>query len=598
MPWQWTGNRQSGSSANYNNNGGNGGGKEPSGRHWDCPSDLCRKHHGGKAVKVPPHRHCCQVCFTPKSAAPAISQTKVEELRKAAAKEAADKKTAAANAPSPPSAPLSKRALRRQNAAERKAAADPTPPVAAEPPPKAAAAKPAAAGPPKVVPPPEPAAGKDEWLPKPLPAMVLKEMKILVDAWEQVQSSIALDKFPTAKDPTDLDREISEKMTALEPCGLAAQQSAAAKAVEDIQQQIVLAEKTLPAERVAVMRKWAEEEQSKLDKLKKRTQPLVLQHANLVQGRAEAITKFTELQQRTKTGTDKASSRSSERFQLLNASKGFLENLAAALQQHDQEYSESHAARGTATDAKQKALLAKYDSLIESTNEEEFGPGLMETDEAGAEEADTPTATPSPETVQLDAWKLKFAELQKTQAAEALHMQEQIQLLVEGQKSAKAQKSVDDAAILVAAGAVEATKAFDAVIDVDPSTLPDYQPEAAALEASSHLFYLLQQWSLRGGMVPFTLSDLREGLPKEKEISARPRAILKAMLGPVWTKLFPSELGEDAILPRQAVRIAMHALDTLKAKFDGIQATQDAVAKSYTVLVERSKKRRASAATD
>ena len=96
-------------------------------------------------------------------------------------------------------------------------------------------------------------------------------------------------------------------------------------------------------------------------------------------------------------------------------------------------------------------------------------------------------------------------------------------------------------------------------------------------------------------MVPFTLGDLRAGSP-HKEIAARPRAILKAMLGPVWAKLFPSELAEDAVLPRQAVLIAMHALDMLKAKFDSFTATQEAAAKSYAVLVESSKKRRASAA--
>ena len=246
MPWQWTANTYwTGSVDQSKGKGGGKGREEPSGRKWPCPEPKCKALHKGVVVMMLPHTKACRVCGTPKAAAAGIHDSKVAALREEVAAKAA--------APVVPA--LSKRAQRKIRNANAKVDADQKPPAVVDPPPKAAAAKPAAAGPPKVVPPPAPAAAavKDEWLPKPLPDIILKEMKILVDAWEQIQATVALDKFPTEKDPSDLDREISEKMTVLEPCGLAAQQSAAAKAVEDIQQQIVLAEKTLPAERVAVM---------------------------------------------------------------------------------------------------------------------------------------------------------------------------------------------------------------------------------------------------------------------------------------------------------------------------------------------------------
>ena len=594
MPWQmqWTGGNQPGNwgQAAWANNQAKGQGKgkgkdEPSGRKWPCPSAKCKEHHKGSALMMLPHHLKCTVCLTPKAAAPAIQQASLLKLREEAKAEQEEKAQA----------PLSKRKQKLARNAETKrlaqekekekqggAAQAPAPKALAAPPkpPNVAGAK---------------APSKEEWLAKELPEELLKEVGKTPDVLESILSSVALDKFPSALCSEELEREASTKLAAIQPAGNEALRQSTVALIEDLRSQITLGEGRLPSDIIDTMKARATLEEANLVQLDKKVQPRALKRATLVQNKSEALRVIAESDERSKSGLAKSERRCADRFQLVDHALATLQKLKNALQQHDQSFAEAHAVRGVAVDAMSKALIGKYDKLIESTNEEEV---TMETDEAAGEAAEAAAAAaepPSPETAQLEAWKLKFAELQKTQAAEAVHMQDQIQLLVEGQKTALAQKTADDAAIRVAAKAAEATKAFDAVVEVDPSTLPDYQPDAVALEASSHLYSLLQQWSLRGGMVPFTLGDLREGL--SKATSKNLRAILTAMLGPVWTKLFPTELVEEAILPRQAVLIAMHALDLLKAKFDGIQATQEAAAKSYTVLVESSKKRRASAAT-
>ena len=592
MPWQWTANTYwTGSVDQSKGKGGGKGREEPSGRKWPCPEPKCKALHKGVVVMMLPHTKACRVCGTPKAAAAGIHDSKVAALREEVAAKAA--------APVVPA--LSKRAQRKIRNANAKADADQKPPAVVDPPPKAAAAKPAAAGPPKVVPPPAPAAAavKDEWLPKPLPDLVLTATAKVEGAISEVLNSLELDRFPTEKSTEDLDQEISARLVALQPTEGVKAQEKVAQVIADLQSQVTLSEGRLPSDIVDTMKARIKSEEVNLEKLKKKVQPRALQHAQLVQGKAEASTAFTETLQRAQTGEAKAEERSQVRQQLLGASMESLKALQAAVLEHDQQYAEAHAARGVAVDAQQKALLLKFDTLIEAAS------GKTDVSMAAAEEAPAVAEEgTTPQLEELSAWKTKFSQLKTQQEEQTAHLQEQIKLLMENQEktaaeraAAVAQKSAHDAASLVAAKAAAATQAFDAVIDVDPSTLPDYEPEQAALEASSHLFSLLQQWSLRGGMVPFSLGDLREGLPKEKEITARPRAILKAMLGPVWTKLFPTELSEEAILPRQAVLIAMHSLDTLKAKFEGIQATHEAAAKSYTVLVESSKKRRASAAT-
>ena len=582
MPWQWSANNYWAPTWGGGQSKGKGGGKggEPSGRKWGCPSEKCKVHHKGKVLMMLPHLSKCTVCFMPRAAAPALLQTSISKLREEVKKEIEQKEQA----------PMSNRQLKlARNAETRRLAQEKQDKEKQE-------AGKAAAPPAAIAPTPAP---KDEWLPKPLPELVLTATAKVEGAISEVLKSLELDRFPTEKSTEDLDQEISARLVALQPTEGVKAQEKVAQVIADLQSQVTLSEGRLPSDIVDTMKARIKSEEANLEKLKKKVQPRALQHAQLVQGKAEASTAFTETLQRAQTGEAKAEERSQVRQQLLGASMESLKALQAAVLEHDQQYAEAHAARGVAVDAQQKALLLKFDTLIEAAS------GKTDVSMAAAEEAPAVAEEgTTPQLEELSAWKTKFSQLKTQQEEQTAHLQEQIKLLMENQEktaaeraAAVAQKSAHDAASLVAAKAAAATQAFDAVIDVDPSTLPDYEPEQAALEASSHLFSLLQQWSLRGGMVPFSLGDLREGLPKEKEITARPRAILKAMLGPVWTKLFPTELSEEAILPRQAVLIAMHSLDTLKAKFEGIQATHEAAAKSYTVLVESSKKRRASAAT-
>ena len=438
MPWQWTGNRQSGSSANYsnNNNGGNRGGKEPSGRHVDCPSDLCRKHHGGKAVKIPPHRHCCQVCFTPKSAAPAITQTKVEELRKAAAKEAADKKTAAANAPSPPSAPLSKRALRRKNAAERKAAS--APPVAAAantpPTPKAPAAVAGASAAPLDASAEAKEQAKeptDTGLPWELPIALAERVNKISGSVGQILEKLGLDKFPTELDQEEFDKEFAAKTAAAQPSDSGDAKEAATKTVALLKEQVAAAIACgYPATRVKSLEQWLADEEAALLKLgSKKEQPASLQVAALVRQKAAAQETLAVLQNSANDGQQRASLRSSTRVQLLDATAATCVELKAALIEHDRDFAAAHEARKTAFDAKATALLADFDARIA-----EAGPAP---DAAMGEDLTAQDATKvDAELVRVEA---QLSQLELDRQAETVALRDQLKILQDQQTAAAIQ---------------------------------------------------------------------------------------------------------------------------------------------------------------
>ena len=131
---------------------------------------------------------------------------------------------------------------------------------------------------------------------------------------------------------------------------------------------------------------------------------------------------------------------------------------------------------------------------------------------------------------------------------------------------------------------------FELTAACDPTKLPDFLPEEVRLGHCSNLYYLLQSWSLAGGSVPFRLGDLRN----EAVAKAGTDVLLKALLGPLWSTLFPTTPSGKTVLPRQSVLVLLHALERLKARFEGVEETKLAAAASYAVISEASKKRRAS----
>ena len=613
MPWQmqWTGSPQQQTAGNWGeaawaNSKGKGKGKgkeEPSGRKWPCPSEKCKAHHKGSSIMMLPHVKCCRVCSTPKAAAPAIEQAALLKLR-ADAKEEMEAKSEAKS-----EAPPSKRKQKLARNAETKRLAkekeEKEKKEAAKAPPANANAN--ANGAPLPPPPPTPPndAGAKEWLPRQLPDKVLTDTAKVEDSVAAVLRSLTLDKFPEDKSPDDLDREISTKLASLQPAELAVGQQALETLIDDLKAQALLGEGRLPPDIIEAMKTRAKEEEVKLEKLKKKVQPMPLQHANLVQGRAEAQTAFLEQQQRTEAGQTKAQERSSQRFQLVNATVETLKKLAEALTEHDQNFAEAHAFRGEALDSKQKALLARYDTLIEAASS--GGDASM------APAAEAPAASeepPAPQLEELAAWKEKFNQLKLQQEAQTTALQEQISTLMDSQAKAAAASTVAAAAEAVAAtdkkaredakaaelvaeeaakGAWAVTTAqFEVTTACDSGKLPDVLPDESTLEHCSNLFYLLQHWSLAGGSVPFCLGDLSK-VATAKEGT---ELLVKDLLGPLWEALFPSGATETTVFPRQAVLIILHALERLKARFERVEETRKAAGASYAVISEISKKRR------
>lgn len=622
MPWQWTSNQSNavwGNNAWARDNGkGKGKGKgndkeEPSGRKWSCPSEACKQHNKGTVRIMAPHLKACSCCLTPKAATEAINQTKLVELREAAKKELLAKKEEQVEAP------LSKRQQKKlQNAAKKQEAESQKKREEEE------KAKPGAT--PDTPPKPAQAATeepKEDWAPKPLPETVTVNVGKLNDIIQRVLESVAADSYPSPKTPENLEAEIMSKLAPHQPALESTEEAEVRKELADLTALLAMGAHRMPTDVHADLVKRVENKELQLTRVVKKTKTPALQHASLVQARAAAVTACTERRERGKTGATKSATRSSERLQLISAGVQALAALMDAVKHHDSAFAEAHAARSTVVDASEQALLLKYDTKIATALGQANDPHL-EAKDVDFEDAAADDAAAE----ELATWKAKFTELQDRQAKEAEAMQSQLEALQATHAAAMEAKTASDTAAreaAVAAVKAEADKAsletlkkleaearttdqlaktqaaasawattvaaFEATITVDEGAIPDFvAANAEQLEHASNLYYFLQQWSLLGGSHPFTVGDLRQqSLAKEKIV-----ALMLALLGPNWKLIFPAIGGptNSAVMPRQSVLVLLHALERVKTKFEGIEDSRAAAAKSLAVIVGESKKRR------
>ena len=71
---------------------------------------------------------------------------------------------------------------------------------------------------------------------------------------------------------------------------------------------------------------------------------------------------------------------------------------------------------------------------------------------------------------------------------------------------------------------------------------------------------LVMHWMCQGAVVPFSMGDLAVAAKKSEDTV---QEVLKLLLGNLWTHWFPSHIGAERILPKQAVFYMHRALESV-----------------------------------
>lgn len=134
------------------------------------------------------------------------------------------------------------------------------------------------------------------------------------------------------------------------------------------------------------------------------------------------------------------------------------------------------------------------------------------------------------------------------------------------------------------------TTADDLKLENLPSLdMPDKQVKLAAF---GRVYGLLNVWASLGATVPFTWEDLHTNLQGDID----PVAVAQEILGGSWALWFGSEqVLATSVVPRQLGIVVRDRLDTLRQSYEQWEQTKADAARSFAVITEQSKKRRAAA---
>ena len=129
--------------------------------------------------------------------------------------------------------------------------------------------------------------------------------------------------------------------------------------------------------------------------------------------------------------------------------------------------------------------------------------------------------------------------------------------------------------------------------DLKLESLPQLAiPEQEKLKVFGQVYCLLSAWSSVGASVPFTWADLQTHLEGDIDTVA----MAKEVLGDTW-RLWAgdAEVLPSAVVPQQMGIVIRDRLDTLRMSYEQLEQTKKDAARSFAVITEQSKKRRAAA---
>ena len=389
---------------------------------------------------------------------------------------------------------------------------------------------------------------------------IAEDLADIMPALGPLQASLKLDRPPSASQPPSADDIFAKLVEPQKHCASAARAQELRAEINSLDGVLIALQPGRDDAVRTVAANRRSDAQSELDKLEKRAPADATLASSFLEAKANYHRTVTERQERVKGGIAKAQERVASRKDFIAKLRKQLDAAELELDKVDAQNAAAFATKRAANDALDLQVLALLDAKITQhqratqPTQEDLGASHVVTETGSAANTD------------LEALKLAKLDIEK-QLAEA-NRQLELQARV---------TSIE--------------QAFNAVLD-----LTDTPPTIATLanlgekKACEQLYAFLGHWTSAGGTIPFSMDMVMSLDGASAEIPIMFRTLL-GKAGELWEANGGGQ--SSVIIPRQLVWHAHTALALLHKELALEMETRLAAQKSYVVVTELSKKRRA-----